>query len=74
LNVICSLQAEACNMIQTVFTKSTGIEVNMSMKGSGGALARLIAEKANPKTDVWFAGTGDPHLLAAGHGLAVVAA
>ena len=65
LNVICSVQAEWCNMIQTVFTRSTGIKVNMSLKGSGEALAQLIAERANPKTDVWFGGTGDPHLQAA---------
>ena len=65
LNVICSVQAEWCNMIQTVFAKSTGIKINMSLKGSGEALAQLIAEKANPKTDVWFGGTGDPHLQAA---------
>ncbi len=69
LNVICSVQAEWCNMIQTVFAKSTGIKINMSLKGSGEALAQLIAEKANPKTDVWFGGTGDPHLQAAELGL-----
>ena len=62
LNIICSVQAEWCNMIQTVFAKTTGIKVNMSLKGSGKALAQLIAERANPKTDVWFGGTGDPHL------------
>ena len=69
LNVICSVQAEWCNMIQTVFAKTTGIKVNMSLKGSGEALAQIIAEKANPKTDVWFGGTGDPHLQAAEMGL-----
>ena len=71
LNVICSVQAEWCNMIQTVFAKSTGIKVNMSLKGSGEALAQLIAERANPKTDVWFGGTGDPHLQAAEQGLSL---
>lgn len=65
LNVICSVQAEWCNMIQTVFARTTGIKVNMSLKGSGEALAQIIAERANPKTDVWFGGTGDPHLQAA---------
>ena len=69
LNVICSVQAEWCNMIQTVFAKTTGIKVNMALKGSGEALAQLIAERANPKTDVWFGGTGDPHLQAAESGL-----
>ena len=71
VNVICSVQAEWCNMIQTVFAKTTGIKVNMSLKGSGEALAQLIAERANPKTDVWFGGTGDPHLQAAEAGLSL---
>jgi iron(III) transport system substrate-binding protein len=71
VNVICSVQADWCNMIQTVFAKSTGIKVNMSLKGSGEALAQLIAEKANPKTDVWFGGTGDPHLQAAEQNLTI---
>jgi len=65
VNVICSVQAEWCQMIQTVFTRTTGIKVNLSMRGSGEALAQLIAERANPKTDLWFGGTGDPHLQAA---------
>ncbi len=71
VNVICSVQAEWCNLIQTVYAKSTGTRVNMSMKGSGEALAQLIAEKANPKTDIWFGGTGDPHLQAAEQGLSL---
>jgi iron(III) transport system substrate-binding protein len=71
VNVICSVQAEWCNMIQTVFTKSMGVKVNMVQKGSGEALAQLIAERANPKTDLWFGGTGDPHLQAAEQGLTI---
>ena len=69
INVICSVQAEWCNLLPTVFARSTGIRINMSLKGSGEALAQLIAERANPKTDVWFGGTGDPHLQAAEQGL-----
>jgi iron(III) transport system substrate-binding protein len=65
VNVICSVQADWCSIIQAVFTKSTGIKVNLVQKGSGEALAQILAERANPKTDVWFGGTGDPHLLAA---------
>ena len=65
INIICSVQAEWCNMIQTVYARTTGVKVNLSLKGSGEALAQLVAEKANPKTDIWFGGTGDPHLQAA---------
>lgn len=71
INVICSVQAEWCNMISTVYAKTTGVKVNMSMKGSGEALAQIIAEKENPKTDIWFGGTGDPHLAAAEQGLSL---
>jgi iron(III) transport system substrate-binding protein len=69
LNIICSVQAEHCNLVQTVFSRSTGIKVNLVHKGSGEALAQLNAEKANPKTDIWYGGTGDPHLQAAEQGL-----
>jgi iron(III) transport system substrate-binding protein len=65
VNVICSVQADWCNLIQTTFAKTSGIKVNMTQKSTGEALAQLVAERANPKTDVWFGGTGDPHLLAA---------
>ena len=65
INVICSVQAVWCNAIQTAYAQATGVKVNMSLKGSGEALAQLIAERANPKTDIWFGGTGDPHLQAA---------
>ena len=71
VNVICSVQAEWCNMIGTVYAKTTGTKINVSMKGSGEALAQLIAEKENPKTDIWFGGTGDPHLQAAELGLSL---
>jgi iron(III) transport system substrate-binding protein len=65
VNVICSVQAEWCNMISTVYARTKGVKVNMSIKGSGEGLAQLNAERENPKTDVWFGGTGDPHLQAA---------
>lgn len=65
LNVICSVQDAWCSSIASAFARSSGIKVNMVKRGSGEALAQLTAERANPKTDVWFGGTGDPHLQAA---------
>lgn len=69
VNIICSVQAEWCNLMATVYSRTTGTKVNITAKGSGEALAQLNAEKANPKTDIWFGGTGDPHLQAAEQGL-----
>ena len=65
LNILCSVQAEWCNAAIVAFEKQTGIKVAMTMKGSGESIAQINAEKENPKTDVWFGGTGDPHLQAA---------
>jgi iron(III) transport system substrate-binding protein len=51
------------------FEKATGIKVLMTRKSSGEFYAQLKAEAANPKGDVWWGGTGDPHLQAAEEGL-----
>lgn len=65
VNVLCSVELEWCSLMSTSFEKETGIKVNMVRKSTGEVLAQLSAEKANPKTDLWFGGTGDPHLQAA---------
>ncbi|HVE49412.1 MAG TPA: ABC transporter substrate-binding protein [Casimicrobiaceae bacterium] len=69
LNVICPVQAEWCTLAASEFEKDTGIRVAMIQKGSGESFAQIAAERANPKLDVWFGGTGDPHLQAGEQGL-----
>lgn len=71
-NMICSAQAAWCNVLAVTFEKSQGVKVNMTLKGSGEAIAQIMAERANPKTDLWFGGTGDPHLQAAEQGLSQI--
>ena len=65
LNMLCSVELEWCSLMSTTFEKETGIKVHMIRKSTGEVLAQLNAERANPKTDLWFGGTGDPHLQAA---------
>ena len=69
VNVICSVPIPWCEALVAQFQKDTGIKVGMTQKGSGEAMAQVAAEKANPKYDLWYAGTGDPHLQAAELGL-----
>ena len=38
-------------------------------KSTGETLAQIRAEAGNSKVDVWWGGTGDPHLIAAEEGL-----
>jgi iron(III) transport system substrate-binding protein len=65
LNLYCSVQIEWCQAVATNFQRDTGIRVNMTQRGSGESLAAIRAEAQNPRGDVWFGGTGDPHLAAA---------
>ena len=65
ITVLCSVQQEWCTALAAAFQKDTGIRVAVTQKGSGEGFAQVAAEKANPKLDVWFGGTGDPHLQAA---------
>lgn len=69
LTVYCSVQEEWCRPMVAVFEKTTGIKVSMTRKSSGETYAQVKAEAANPKGDVWWGGTGDPHLQAAEEGL-----
>ena len=70
VNVYCSVQVEWCTLIANEFQKASGVKVSISQKGSGETIAQLKAEAQNPKGDVWFGGTGDPHLQAAEENLA----
>ena len=65
LNLYCSAQVEWCQAAANAFQRETGIRVSMSQKGSGEVLAQIRAEAGNPRGDLWFGGTGDPHLQAA---------
>jgi iron(III) transport system substrate-binding protein len=65
LTLYCSPQIEWCNLMVEAFEKETGIKVAMTRKSSGETFAQIKAESRNPKGDVWWGGTGDPHLQAA---------
>ncbi|PDT82544.1 ABC transporter substrate-binding protein [Sinorhizobium sp. BJ1] len=69
LNLICSADVVICEQLEGAFEKETGISVNMVRLSSGETYAKVRAEARNPKTDIWWAGTGDPHLQAASEGL-----
>lgn len=69
LVLYCTVQEEWCRPMVAAFEKATGVKVLMTRKSSGEFYAQIKAEAANPKGDVWWGGTGDPHLQAAEEGL-----
>ena len=69
VNAICSTDASWCELAAQEFSRATGIKVQQAHKATGEAQAQLRAEAANPKTDIWWGGTGDPYYQAAEVGL-----
>jgi len=69
VNAICSTDQPWCDLAASEFQKATGIKVLQTHRATGEALAQLRAEASNPKTDIWWGGTGDPFMQAADLGL-----
>jgi iron(III) transport system substrate-binding protein len=69
VNLLCSPDLAWCEALGPAFKEATGIDLEFQRLSSNDGLARLRAEAANPIFDVWFGGTGDPHLIAFREGL-----
>jgi len=65
LTLYCAADETWCQLMAKDFEAETGITVDMTRKSSGEIYAQVKAEAENPKGDLWWAGTGDPHLQAA---------
>ena len=68
LTFYCSAQEDWCQLMAKGFEKESGVKVAMTRKSSGETYAQIRAEATNPKGDIWWGGTGDPHLQAAEEG------
>src|ERR687895_644509 len=71
LVLYCAVNEEWCRAAVTAFERDTGVKVSMTRKSSGEVYAQVKAESANPRGDVWWGGTGDPHMQAAEEGLTI---
>ena len=69
LTVYCSAQGDWCQKAAETFGKKYDVKVSMTRNGSGSTYAKILAEKENPRGDVWYGGTLDPHSQAGVNGL-----
>jgi iron(III) transport system substrate-binding protein len=69
LVLYCSVDETWCRAMSEAFQRETGINVLMTRRSSGETYAQVKAEEGQPRGDVWWGGTGDPHLQAAQEGL-----
>ena len=67
--VYSSVDEENAKKLLDAFTKATGVQVRFTFLSSGPAVARLEAEKANPRADVWFGAPSENHVAAKEKGL-----
>jgi iron(III) transport system substrate-binding protein len=65
----CSVDEKWCRAMANTYQKETGVQVDMTRMSAGETYARVRAEKENPHGDIWWGGTGDPHLQAADEGV-----
>ena len=69
LVMYCGVDEKWCRSMANTYQKETGVQVDMTRMSAGEIFARIRAEKDNPHGDIWWGGTGDPHLQAADEGL-----
>lgn len=69
LTVYSSVDEENARELLAAFTASTGIEARFVFLSSGPAMARMEAEKDNPRGDVWMGAPSENHVLAKERGL-----
>jgi iron(III) transport system substrate-binding protein len=65
VSAYCSMSQVDCETITKAFTADTGIEVKFISLSAGENLARIKAERNNPKTAVWIGGSADVYIQAA---------
>lgn len=56
-----SFHEDTAKGLAELFKKKTGADVSFIRLPTGEAIARMTAEKAAPKADVWLGGTSDGH-------------
>lgn len=69
LALVCSFGDDWCRLMATEFERESGIRVAMIRRSTGEVFAQLKAEAQRPRVDIWWGGTGDPHIQAAAEGL-----
>lgn len=69
LSVICSVQKEWCELLSARYQEEFAVQVDIRQMATNAALEQIRNSPEGSRFDVWFGGTGDPHLEAANENL-----
>ena len=71
LRLVCSVQKDWCDLLAQKYGAEFGVKVEMKQMATNAALEAIRTSSEMTQFDVWFGGTGDPHLEAANENLTV---
>ena len=69
LNMLCSAAQEWCALLALKYEQRFHVPVQVTQMSTNAALDEIRTTRGNGTFDVWFGGTGDPHLDAASENL-----
>jgi iron(III) transport system substrate-binding protein len=69
LNVLCGVDEAWCLGMKQAVRERLHIDATVTRRSTGEILDQVRSERTDPKTDVWWGGTGDAQLQAASEGL-----
>lgn len=69
LNLLCSAAQEWCDLLARKYEQRFRVHVQVAQMSTNPALEEIRKTSGRGTYDVWFGGTGDPHLVAASEDL-----
>lgn len=69
ITAYCPMSEDDCRSVLAAFRRDTGHDARFVRLGAGEIVARLRAEKSNPRAALWLAGAADNFIQAANEGL-----
>jgi len=69
ITAYCPMSEDDCRSVLAAFKRDSGFEARFVRLGAGEILARIRAERANPRASLWLAGAADNFIQAGAEGL-----
>jgi iron(III) transport system substrate-binding protein len=69
ITAYCPMSEDDCRSVLAAFKRDTGVDSRFVRLGAGEIVARIRAERSNPRASLWLAGAADNFIQAAGEGL-----
>ena len=65
ITAYCPMSEDDCRSVLAAFKRDTGVDSRFVRLGAGEIVARIRAERSNPRASLWLAGAADNFIQAA---------